>query len=575
LEKPFAAYTGDEPYIFVCYAHDDQGVVYPEIRWLHEQGANLWYDEGISAGKNWRAAIGDSLLGASHILFYISKRSLTSDHCNREINLALDEGKDIVPIYLEDVELTSDLKVGLSRVQALHQEQDANYQLHLLSALGQSTSTIDAQKVIKTKDIDSLDIRKRSYRISPLSLTVIGLTVAAIFYFALGNYVFGQAPSRGETISIVVVPFANISEPGNAAFATGISLKTLAYLSNGGWTVIPGNDDSAIRTADYILTGDVQQSETVAQASVRLSDSEDNTIWAQTYQFEFDDIFRLQERASRNISNATSWAIAKVEAAISQEKPLAERNVQDLYLLSRVTIGRGLMSPSLLAEARTFLELAVELDGNHVLSLSQLTNVLLSESIVGSATSVDDNIKRAVELSEKAVQLDDKSETANFNHGRALWFSGNLEQAILHLQRFAMESNTAVSRQLLAVYQLSNNELDAASTNFQRALDLGLNPSSSRYFYGLMAISERNFETANEYMSYGEEWPSTDGYVHTITVLVMLGREQEAMETYSRMLAQFPDESMKAKMDIYRNTYPFNIDIITSSLRTAGWDGES
>ncbi len=419
------------------------------------------------------------------------------------------------------------------------------------------------------------ELRKRSYRISPLSLTVIGLTVAAILYLALDNYVFDQIPSRGETISIVVVPFANISEPGNAAFATGISLKTLAYLSNGWLTVIPGNDDSAIRTADYILTGDVQQSETVAQASVRLSDSEDNTIWAQTYQFEFDDIFRLQERASRNISNATSWEITKVEAAISQEKPLAERNVQDLYLLSRVTIARGLMSPSLLAEARTFLELAVELDGNHVLSLSSLANVLLSESIVGSATSVDDNIKRAVELSEKAVQLDDKSETANFNHGRALSFSGNLEQAILHLQRFAMESNTAVSRQLLAVYQLSNNELDAASTNFQRALDLGLNPSNSRYFYGLMAISERNFETANEYFPYGEEWPSTDDYVHTITVLVMLGREQEAMETYSRMLAQFPDESMKAKMDIYRNTYPFNIDIITSSLRTAGWDGES
>jgi len=72
LDKPFAAYRGDEPYVFVCYAHDDEGVVYPEIAWLHEQAINLWYDEGISAGKNWRAAIGDSLLGASHVVFYIS-----------------------------------------------------------------------------------------------------------------------------------------------------------------------------------------------------------------------------------------------------------------------------------------------------------------------------------------------------------------------------------------------------------------------------------------------------------------------------------------------------------------------
>ena len=38
LDKPFPAYQGDEPYVFVCYAHDDEDMVYPEIGWLHEQG---------------------------------------------------------------------------------------------------------------------------------------------------------------------------------------------------------------------------------------------------------------------------------------------------------------------------------------------------------------------------------------------------------------------------------------------------------------------------------------------------------------------------------------------------------
>jgi TolB-like protein len=124
----------------VCYAHEDSSVVYPEIAWLHEQGLNLWYDEGISAGDNWRAAIGDSLLEASQVLFYISGRSLGSEHCNREINLALDEGKKVVPVYLEDVELTSDLKVGLNRVQALFHDSDADYGQQLLDALGRQTA---------------------------------------------------------------------------------------------------------------------------------------------------------------------------------------------------------------------------------------------------------------------------------------------------------------------------------------------------------------------------------------------------------------------------------------------------
>ena len=51
MERPFAAYVGDEAFVFVCYAHEDIDVVYPEMAWLRDQGINLWYDEGISAGK--------------------------------------------------------------------------------------------------------------------------------------------------------------------------------------------------------------------------------------------------------------------------------------------------------------------------------------------------------------------------------------------------------------------------------------------------------------------------------------------------------------------------------------------
>ena len=37
MEKPFPAYKGDEPYIFVSYAHADDALVYPEIRSLHDR----------------------------------------------------------------------------------------------------------------------------------------------------------------------------------------------------------------------------------------------------------------------------------------------------------------------------------------------------------------------------------------------------------------------------------------------------------------------------------------------------------------------------------------------------------
>ena len=64
MDKPFPAYEGDEPYVFVCYAHDDEATVFPDMQWLREQGINLWYDEGISGGKVWRAEILKALQAA-------------------------------------------------------------------------------------------------------------------------------------------------------------------------------------------------------------------------------------------------------------------------------------------------------------------------------------------------------------------------------------------------------------------------------------------------------------------------------------------------------------------------------
>ncbi len=56
MEKPFPAYDGDEPYVFVSYSHEDESAVYKEIRWLQDQRVNVWYDEDISPGTEWSDA---------------------------------------------------------------------------------------------------------------------------------------------------------------------------------------------------------------------------------------------------------------------------------------------------------------------------------------------------------------------------------------------------------------------------------------------------------------------------------------------------------------------------------------
>ena len=144
MNQPVAAYRGSEPFVFVCYAHDDADLVYDEMAWLNDQGFHIWYDEGVTAGENWRATIGDALMRADKVLFYVSAASLRSDHCNREVSLALDEGKEVLPVYLEAVDLPADLKVGLNRIHALEWRADGQYRAQLARALGH-TGEVDTR----------------------------------------------------------------------------------------------------------------------------------------------------------------------------------------------------------------------------------------------------------------------------------------------------------------------------------------------------------------------------------------------------------------------------------------------
>ncbi len=105
MEQPFAAYKGDEPYIFVCYAHDDSAIVYPEMVWLREQGANLWYDEGIEAGTEWREELGQAIKHAGLFLYFVTPDSIQSENCRKELNFAADEHIPVIAVHLERTEL--------------------------------------------------------------------------------------------------------------------------------------------------------------------------------------------------------------------------------------------------------------------------------------------------------------------------------------------------------------------------------------------------------------------------------------------------------------------------------------
>ncbi|MBT3637891.1 MAG: SUMF1/EgtB/PvdO family nonheme iron enzyme [Opitutae bacterium] len=118
---PFEAYEGDEPYVFISYAHKDSSQVFEEIGALKDAGYNIWYDEGIEASNEWPEEIANAVIGCSVFLVFISPRSTSSVNCRNEINLALNEDKPFLAVHLEESSLPPGLRLRMGDLQAILQ----------------------------------------------------------------------------------------------------------------------------------------------------------------------------------------------------------------------------------------------------------------------------------------------------------------------------------------------------------------------------------------------------------------------------------------------------------------------
>src|SRR5690349_18442157 len=91
------------PLIFVSYSRDDEAFVKRLVADLRAAGVDIWLDQyDISPGQRWDMAIERALDAATHVLFVMSKSSVQSENVRDELDTAIDAGKTIVPILIED-----------------------------------------------------------------------------------------------------------------------------------------------------------------------------------------------------------------------------------------------------------------------------------------------------------------------------------------------------------------------------------------------------------------------------------------------------------------------------------------
>jgi len=103
-EKPSEAYEGNEPFIFISYAHDDANRVYPIIKELYESGWELWYDEGIKITERYLPVISYHVKRCSVVVLMLTNRCLNRPFVmNYELEYAGQRGIPIIPVLLEEI----------------------------------------------------------------------------------------------------------------------------------------------------------------------------------------------------------------------------------------------------------------------------------------------------------------------------------------------------------------------------------------------------------------------------------------------------------------------------------------
>jgi len=311
VDKPFAAYKGDEPYVFASYSHDNSSAVFPELIWLKERGFNIWYDEGIEAGTEWREEIGGAVKNASLFLYFVSPESAQSENCHREVSLADKEHVPIVAIHLKNTDLPDGLDLTLSDRQAIlkYEIPKQEYQRKLQSSISSYLDQRAIQPVVEE--------RKRTV---PILASAAGVIVLASGLFFYNQQTITNDPIDLAALhSIGVLPFANMSTNEEIGFlADGLSediLDNLAQTENikvasrsaSFQFMERGQDPSTIGEklkVAYLIEGSVRERGDNVRITTQLIRTEDGfQVWSKAYERKLADGFEMQTAVATNIAN--------------------------------------------------------------------------------------------------------------------------------------------------------------------------------------------------------------------------------------------------------------------------------
>ena len=252
------------------------------------------------------------------------------------------------------------------------------------------------------------------------ALWIVIITVFLVSgYFALSSLF--KTTINPVDKSIAVLPFENLSNnPENEYFSKGVIEAINRYLSQISElrvisltsTDLYKNSPKSVReiskelTVSNLLKGSIQRSGNKIRIEVQLIDAaNEHQLWAQNYDREIDDIFKIQSEIAENVALAMKANLSPEEKAVLNQKMTANAKAYDLYL--KGNFENMSFTRNGIYKAMEYFNQAIQQDPNFALAYSGLALCYIQKgSIFGAELNAPDAFALASPYIKKALELD-------------------------------------------------------------------------------------------------------------------------------------------------------------------------
>ena len=445
-----------KPEIFVSYSREDQAQVFPIVEKLRERGLNIWIDqEGIHGAKLWSQEIVNAIESSKVFILFASAKAFLSKNVTKELALASESDKHILPVFLEDAEIPAAMKYQLAGIQHLVHEkgQAAQTSEKILSTLG----NLDIQSSEpRRKPLTTPPTSKKPASKIPILASAFVLLLAFICFFLFYSETDQQASTaiyKSKIDLCVITEVENVAAgevtKENRLLRDELITKLMRFSE---YKIISGkalSPDST--TLDLLEISKRNNSDYILQIKYRLDNNkvigqlydgkDGSSFWSRTISNENNATFENFTDTSTGIIAAN---VAGYDGEINRkilQKALVKKE-EDLTPIELLQIAKAAwedMTKDNIFKAIKLLERCVSLNPEMSTAYAVLCEIYI-ECLRRDFDGINDTLSKAKTASAKSLKLDPKNAMALIEKFWLLWYEKDYSSCELHI-KLALEAN--------------------------------------------------------------------------------------------------------------------------------------